>query len=51
MALNEYKPGTCFFRVPGRTMAESTPAWPEPLRAKAGLPNVVFMEMLTNIIR
>jgi arylsulfatase len=32
-------------------MAESTPAWPEPLRAKAGLPNVVFMEMLTNIIR
>jgi len=29
--------------VIGRTAEESTPAWPEPLRAKEGAPNVLFI--------
>jgi arylsulfatase len=29
--------------VIGRTADESTPAWPEPLRAKEGAPNVLFI--------
>ena len=32
--LKEYKPGTTFPGRMGRTIGESTPAWPEPLRAK-----------------
>ena len=40
--LLEYKPGTAFNGVMGRTVAESTPAWPEPVRAKEGAPNVIF---------
>ena len=36
MALKEYKPGTAFTGVIGRTFDVSSPAWPEPLRAKAG---------------
>ncbi len=43
MPLNEYKPGSAFSGVLGRTIAESTPAWPEPLRARTGSPNVVFI--------
>ena len=40
--LNEYKPGTAFTGVIGRTYDQSEPAWPEPLRAKEGAPNVLF---------
>ena len=43
MALKEYQPGTAFPGVMGRTIAESTPAWPSPVRAKAGAPNVLFI--------
>jgi arylsulfatase len=34
MSLQEYKPGTAFSGVIGRTVDQSSPAWPEPLRAK-----------------
>src|SRR6516165_7243087 len=43
MALKEYKSGTTFPGVIGRTIQESSPAWPEPLRAKPGAPNVLFI--------
>lgn len=43
MALNEYKPGTAFPGVIGRTADVSTPAWPQPNRAKEGAPNVLFI--------
>jgi arylsulfatase A-like enzyme len=43
MALKEYKPGTAFPGVIGRTFDKSSPAWPEPLRAKEGAPNVLFI--------
>jgi arylsulfatase len=43
MALKEYKPGTAFTGVIGRTFDQSEPAWPEPLRAKEGAPNVLFI--------
>ena len=43
MALKEYKPGTAFSGVIGRTFDVSSPAWPEPLRAKDGAPNVLFI--------
>lgn len=43
MTLNEYTPGTAFPGVIGRTTDESTPAWPRPLRAAPGSPNVVFI--------
>ncbi len=36
MSLIEYEPGTTFPGVIGRTVAESSPAWPKPLRAKDG---------------
>src|SRR5262245_14956492 len=41
--LIEYKPGTAFPGVLGRTIGESTSAWPQPLRAKPGAPNVFFI--------
>jgi arylsulfatase A-like enzyme len=41
--LTEYKPGTAFPGVISRTADESIPAWPEPLRAKQGAPNVLFI--------
>jgi arylsulfatase len=41
--LTEYKPGSAFPGVIERTVDESTPAWPEPLRAKTGAPNVLFL--------
>jgi arylsulfatase A-like enzyme len=41
--LNEYKPGTAFPGVVGRTFDVSEPAWPEPLRAREGAPNVLFI--------
>jgi arylsulfatase A-like enzyme len=43
VTLKEYKPGTAFTGVIGRTFDVSSPAWPEPLRAKAGAPNVLFI--------
>ncbi len=43
MSLKEYKPGTAFGGVIGRTFDQSEPAWPEPLRAKEGAPNVLFI--------
>ena len=43
MALKEYKPGTAFNGVIGRTFDVSSPAWPKPLRAKEGAPNVLFI--------
>jgi arylsulfatase A-like enzyme len=43
MPLNEYEPGTAFPGVIGRTTEESSPAWPRPLRADAGSPNVLFI--------
>jgi arylsulfatase len=43
MAIKEYQPGTAFPGVMGRTIRESSPAWPRPLRAKPGSPNVLFI--------
>jgi arylsulfatase len=43
MSLEEYKPGSAFSGVIGRTVDQSEPAWPEPLRAKEGAPNVLFI--------
>jgi arylsulfatase A-like enzyme len=43
MSLKEYKPGTAFTGVIGRTFDKSEPAWPEPKRAKEGAPNVLFI--------
>ncbi|RCJ40567.1 arylsulfatase [Nostoc minutum NIES-26] len=43
MSLREYKSGNPFPGVIGRTVDRSSPAWPEPLRAKEGLPNVLFI--------
>ena len=40
--LVEYKQGTTFPGVIGRTVSESSPAWPQPNRAKPGSPNVIF---------
>src|SRR5262245_30693001 len=41
--LVEYKPGTTFPGVIGRTVGESSPAWPARRRAKEGAPNVLFI--------
>src|ERR1700755_3053540 len=43
MAFSEYRPGTSFPGRVGRTTDESTPAWPQPVRAVPGSPNVVFI--------
>ena len=43
MPLKEYEPGTAFNGVIGRTFDQSEPAWPKPLRAKEGAPNVLFI--------
>ncbi len=43
MPLKEYKPGTAFNGVIGRTYDQSEPAWPAPKRAKDGAPNVLFI--------
>lgn len=42
MALVEYEQGTAFPGIIGRTISESSPAWPRPNRAKPGSPNVLF---------
>ena len=41
--LKEYKPGTTFPGRMGRTIGESSPAWPAPIRAKPDAPNVLFI--------
>jgi arylsulfatase len=41
--LVEYTPGTAFPGVIGRTADVSAPAWPRPLRAREGAPNVLFI--------
>ncbi len=43
MGLTEYEPGTAFPGIVGRTTDESIPAWPRPLRARAGAPNVLVI--------
>ncbi|MBV9095984.1 MAG: arylsulfatase [Streptosporangiaceae bacterium] len=43
MGLPEYEPGTAFPGVIGRTADESSPAWPRPLRAAPGSPNVLII--------
>ena len=43
MTLKEYKPGTAFNGVVGRTFDTSEQAWPEPKRAEEGAPNVLFI--------
>jgi arylsulfatase len=43
MSLKEYKPGMAFSGIIGRTFDASQPAWPQPLRAKQGAPNVLFI--------
>jgi hypothetical protein len=43
MALTEYTPGAAFPGRMGRTVGESQPAWPAPLRAREGAPNVLFI--------
>ncbi|OOK73488.1 sulfatase family protein [Mycobacterium kansasii] len=43
MAITEYRPGTTFPGVIGRTADESTPAWPALKRPAEGAPNVVFI--------
>jgi arylsulfatase A-like enzyme len=43
MGFKEYPPGSAFPGVIGRTIGESEPAWPEPLRARVGAPNVLFI--------
>ncbi|QOV44614.1 arylsulfatase [Streptomyces chromofuscus] len=41
--IREYRPGTAFPGIIGRTAGESTPAWPQPTRATPGSPNVVYI--------
>jgi arylsulfatase A-like enzyme len=43
MPIVEYEPGEPFPGVIGRTAEESIPAWPAPVRAKKGAPNVLFI--------
>ncbi len=43
MTLKEYKPGTAFPGVIGRTVENSEPAWPQPPRARPAAPNVLFI--------
>jgi len=43
MALKEYQPGTTFPGVIERTPERSQPAWPAPMRAREGSPNVLFI--------
>ena len=41
--MKEYRSGSAFTGVIGRTADESSPAWPQPLRAAEGSPNVLFI--------
>ena len=40
--IEEYRPGSAFPGEIGRTVEESSPAWPAPVRARDGAPNVLF---------
>lgn len=40
---SEYRPGQAFPGRIGRTTDESSPAWPQPMRAVPGAPNVLFI--------
>jgi arylsulfatase A-like enzyme len=40
--IEEYQPGNGFPGTIGRTVEESSPAWPAPARARDGAPNVLF---------
>jgi arylsulfatase len=42
MTIKTYKDGTPFTGVIGRTVEESSPAWPDSPRPPAGAPNVLF---------
>ena len=42
MSIVEYPQGARFPGKIGRTAEESSPAWPQPVRAKEGAPNVLF---------
>ena len=41
--VQEYRQGAEFPGVIGRTAEESSPAWPTPVRARDGAPNVLFV--------
>lgn len=43
MALKEYKRGARFSGIIGRTVDQSSPAWPAPRRVTEGAPNVLFI--------
>ncbi len=43
MPIVEYPDGAAFPGTVGRTAEESEPAWPAPARARAGMPNVLFV--------
>ncbi len=43
MPINEYDPSSAFPGVIGRTADESSPAWPAPVRAAEGAPNVLMI--------
>src|SRR5947209_16445630 len=43
MPVVEYRQGSNFPGVVGRTADESSPAWPTPERAAKGAPNVLFI--------
>ncbi|UGT67148.1 arylsulfatase [Nocardia gipuzkoensis] len=43
MPIEEYKRATAFPGIIGRTTDESSPAWPQPVRANSGAPNVLFI--------
>ena len=43
MSLTEYKPGSAFPGRMGRTVGESSPAWPAPVRSTPGAPNVLYI--------
>jgi arylsulfatase len=43
MSLKEYRPGSAFSGVIGRTFDGSEPAWPEPNRSRDDAPNVLFI--------
>jgi arylsulfatase len=43
MPIVEYESGAAFPGVIGRTADESSPAWPAPVRAAEGAPNVLFI--------
>ncbi len=42
MSVVEYPQGASFPGKIGRTAEESTPAWPQPIRAQEGAPNILF---------